>query len=253
VRLDPTDPISREEARELARRELDKPIYQQDQPSWLERVVDRVGEWLSELFGRTMNPEAHGSGGGWISVVVILVLAAVVIALVALVMRGRRNTRSQREALLEEKPTTAKDHRTAADEYAAAGEWPKAIRERLRAIARDLEERAVLEPRPGRTADELAAEASPALPTLETDLRNGVRIFDDVWYGDRPGDSAAYARMKALDDRVRATKPRPLGTGTGTKPGAGADTAAKDGTDGTDAAMANAAAAGASEDGGPRW
>jgi hypothetical protein len=232
------DPIGRDEAREMARRELEKPIYHRDRPSWLERVLDEVGDWLRDLFSRSADPTAHGNDGGWVSLVVILLVAAAAIALVVWLMWGRGNVRSRREALLEEKPTTAKDHRAAAEEFAAAGDWPHAIRERLRAIARDLEERAVLAPEPGRTADELAAEAGEALPELADHLRGGVRIFDDVWYGDRPGSAEEYARMKALDDRVRATRPRPLGSGGDT----GGD---KDG----DAALAGTGA----EDGGLRW
>ncbi|MQY07112.1 DUF4129 domain-containing protein [Actinomadura macrotermitis] len=204
------DPIGRDAARELARRELDKPIYHRDRPSWLERLWQRFSEWLHELTDRAGAPGAHGNGGGVLSLIVIVVLAAVLIGLVVWVMRGRRNVRSQAEGLLEEGPSTALDHRRAADEHAAAGRWPEAIRERLRAVARDLEERAVLEPRPGRTADELAAEAGAALPDLDDGLREGVRIFDDVWYGDRPGSAEEYGRMTALDDRVRAARPRPL-------------------------------------------
>ena len=209
-----TDPIGRDEARELARRELDKPIYHRDQPSWLERVLDRVGDWLRELSGRTAEPTAHGNGGGWVSIVVIVLLVAVVIGLVAWLMRGRRNTRSARKPLLDETPSTARSHRDAAEDHAAAGRWAEAIRERLRAIARDLEERAVLAPRPGRTADELAAEAGQALPDLADDLRTGVRIFDDVWYGGRPGTPDGYTRLRDLDERVRAAKPRPLDDST---------------------------------------
>jgi hypothetical protein len=228
------DPIGRDEAREMARRELEKPIYDRDRPSWLERVMERVGEWLQKLFNRTSDPTAHGNGSmGWVSLIVILLLVAAAIALVAWLMWGRGNLRSRREALLEEEPSTARDHRDAAEEYAAAGDWPRAIRERLRAIARDLEERAVLAPQPGRTADELATEAGQALPELAEALAGGVRIFDDVWYGDRPGSAEAYAQMKALDDRVRAARPRPL---------AGSD----DGTD-EEGALAGA------EEGGLRW
>jgi hypothetical protein len=210
------DPIGRDEARELARRELEKPVYQRDKPSWLGRFLERLGDWLQGLFNRVSTPNAHGSAPGWLSVAIIVLILLAAIGLVLWVMRGRRLARSRAEALLEETPSTARDHRSAADEHAAAGRWPEAIRERLRAIARDLEERAVLGPRPGRTADELATEAGEALPDLAGPLREGVRIFDDVWYGDRPGTAEQYVELTRLDERVRATRPRPLdGDGTG--------------------------------------
>ncbi|MBT2210712.1 MULTISPECIES: DUF4129 domain-containing protein [Actinomadura] len=204
------DPVGRDEAREMARRELDKQIYQRDKPSWLERAWDRFTDWLGDLFQRAAAPNAQGNGSGWLSVAVIILILAAAIALVAWLMWGRRNPRSRGEALLEDEPSTALDHRDAADAHAAAGRWAEAIRERLRAIARDLEERAVLSPRPGRTADELAAEAGEAVPQLADELRGGVRIFDDVWYGDRPGTSEGYARLKDLDERLREARPKPL-------------------------------------------
>lgn len=222
------DPIGRDEARELARRELEKQIYQRDRPSMLERWWDEFAEWLQNLFNQAPNPGSQGSGGGWTSIAIIVVVALVAVGLVVWLMWGRRNLRSRTDPLLDEAPSTALDHREAAERRAAAGQWAEAIRERLRAIARDLEERAVLAARPGRTADELAAEAGEAVPELADELAAGVRIFDDVWYGDRPGTAEGYARMKDLDERLRAMKPKPL--------------------DSDDLSLA-----GADGEGGPRW
>lgn len=226
------DPVGRDEAREAARRELEKQVYRRDEPSWIERVWDDFSEWLQDLLSRSPGPESQGSGSGLVSVIVIIIVLAVAVGLVVWLMWGRRNPRSRRDALLEDEPSTALGHREAAERHAAAGEWARAVRERLRAIARDLEERAVLSARPGRTADELAEEAGEAVPELAGDLRAGVRIFDDVWYGDRPGTAEGYARLKDLDERLQAARPRPL----------------EDSLEGDDPALAAAG-----EDGGPRW
>src|SRR5690606_2815683 len=131
------------------------------------------------------------------------------VALLIWLMHGRWNIRSQRPPLLERRPSTAADHRAAAGRHAAAGQWAEAIRERLRAIGRDLEERVILDARPGRTADELAIEAGAVLPEHAERLREGARIFNDVWYGDRPGTEEGYATLTALDEALRAVKPRP--------------------------------------------
>ncbi|MFS2294438.1 MAG: DUF4129 domain-containing protein [Actinomadura sp.] len=226
--LGSADPVGRDEAREMARRELEKQVYRRDEPSWVERAWDDFSEWLQDLFSGSPAPEPQGSGGGLLSVIVIIIVAGVAAGLVVWLMWGRRNPRSRREALLEGEPSTALGHREAAEGHAAAGEWAEAIRERLRAVARDLEERAVLSARPGRTADELAAEAGEAVPELAGDLRVGVQIFDDVWYGDRPGTDEGYARLKDLDERLQAARPKPL--------------------EADDLALAAA-----DEDGGPRW
>lgn len=210
VPLGSHDPIGADEAREMARRELEKQVYQRDKPSWLQRAWDSFSEWLQDLFSQTARPETQGDGGGWVSLIVIGLIVLAAVGLVFWLMRNRRNPRSRQGPLLEDEPSTALDHREAAERHAAEGRWAEAIRERLRAIARDLEERAVLAARPGRTADELADEAGEAVPELAEDLRTGVRIFDDVWYGDRPGTPEGYATVKDLDERLRAARPKPL-------------------------------------------
>jgi uncharacterized protein DUF4129 len=204
------EPIGRDEARELARRELEKPIYHRDEPSLFERMLQKINDWLTELFSTASDPSRGGIGGGWLAWVVILVLLVAVIVAVAWWVRIRQNVKSARSALLDDAPSTARAHRSEAERLAAAGRWATAIRERLRAVARDLEERAILDPRPGRTADELAAEAGPALPDLADELRAGVLIFDDVWYGDRPATPEGYAHLTRLEERVRKARPRPL-------------------------------------------
>ncbi|GAB2848838.1 DUF4129 domain-containing protein [Actinocorallia aurea] len=200
------EPVTREQARELAERELEKAVYHRDRPSFLDKMLDQIREWLEKVLPDVPSPGAgHGDGG--LTMVILVVLAAVVIAAVLWWMRGRGNPSGAKKALLDDVPTRAADHRSDAERMAAEGRYAEAIRERLRAIARDLEERAILLPRPGRTALELAVEASDALPV---DLMPGARVFDDVWYGDRPGTPEGYALLVALDDAVRAAKPRPL-------------------------------------------
>lgn len=75
-----------------------------------------------------------------------------------------RRTATSANTLFDDGIRSAADHRTAAEAHAAAGRWTEAVQERMRAVVRSLEERTLLDPRPGRTADEAAAEASVSLP-----------------------------------------------------------------------------------------
>lgn len=77
----------------------------------------------------------------------------------------------------------------------------------MRALVRALEERALLDPRPGRTADEAASEAARPLPGHAARLHTAARDFDDVTYGGRTADEATYRKMSALDDDLRRTRP----------------------------------------------
>jgi hypothetical protein len=194
--------LGREDAAQLASDELAKQVYRDAGPSLVVRVV----RWLLAKAGDLLDGVAGASPGGYAGLVVVLLL--VVAAVVAVRLKvgplGRREAREQ--ALFTGRARTAAEHRAAADAHAASGEWAEAVRERLRATVRSLEERAILDERPGRTADEAAAEAGAALPAMAEDLRQAARLFDDVWYGDRPAGPESDARLRAVDERVRAAR-----------------------------------------------
>ncbi len=120
-----------------------------------------------------------------------------------------RTGRGRAQPLLGGHDLTAAQHRAAAQQSAAAGAWAAAIRHRLRAVARQLEESAVLDPVPGRTATELARDAATALPHLTDELSASATAFNDVTYGERPGTEAAYRMVAALDEHLRS-QPRPV-------------------------------------------
>jgi len=160
---------------------------------------------------RLLDGVAGVSPGGRLGIAVLLLvlLAAAIAIRLRVGPFGRRGATDQ--ALFVGHERSAAEHRAAADSHAAAGEWAEAVRERLRAVVRDLEERAVLEPRAGRTADEAAAEAGAALPSCAAGLRQGARTFDEVWYGGRPATAEHDATLREVDRQVRAARPGTAG------------------------------------------
>lgn len=197
--------IGRDEARSAAHRELGKAIYHQHEPSAFQRLLDRITEWLGHLSDLTSGTTASG----WVGLVVVVLLVAGVVVLVWRRAGGlQRSRRRERAALLEtDSRVTAAQQRTLASRHAAAEEWAEAIRDRMRAIALGLEERALLDQRTGRTADEVATDAASALPGHVDELREAARIFDDVWYGEHDATRAAYDRITRIDERVGDAKP----------------------------------------------
>jgi hypothetical protein len=187
----------------LARAELSKAIYH-PQPSLAQRAAHFVLEWLGRLFRAS-----QGLPGGWWGFVVLIALAvllvAVVLARTGPVARARRRRGEPGAASLAR---TARDHRDAAARLADAGDYAAAICERVRAIAAELDERGVLTPRIGRTADEFAAEAGRALPPHAAGLLAAARLFDEVRYGRRPGTRRGYDRVSELDTRIAASAGR---------------------------------------------
>ncbi|OFJ53511.1 DUF4129 domain-containing protein [Mycolicibacterium grossiae] len=200
----PTLDIDRDAAHDAAQRELSKPIYPRAS------LTDRITDWLDDLIYR-ITVEGASIPGGWLTLSVLLIL--VVIAVVVAIRLARRTMRTQRArdaAVFAGHDRTAAEHRAAAEESAARGDWSAAIRHRLRAVARHLEDTGVLLPVPGRTATELARDTAAALPALTDEMRRAAEAFNDVTYGARPGTEAAYRVVADLDDHLRT---RPSGPG----------------------------------------
>lgn len=196
--------ISRLPAREAAERELSDPRYHENDPNLLQRGLDRFWEWLDDLFGAASGATPGGVLG---LIVIVLALAALAAALWWRLGTPHRSPGTTGDSLFADGPRTARDHRAAAARHASAGRWNEAVQERMRAIVRSLEERTLLEPRPGRTADEAAAEAGRSLPSHADALRLAARTFDDVTYGGRTADEPAYHRVEELDTALERTRP----------------------------------------------
>jgi hypothetical protein len=150
--------------------------------------------------------------GGWFTIAVLLIILAVLIVVaVRIARRTMRTNRGGEHALFDSHELTAAQHRATAEQYAAEGNWAAAIRHRLRAVARQLEEDGVLNPVPGRTATELAVDAGTALPDLGGELMQAATAFNDVTYGERPGTESAYRMISELDHHLRSRGALPRG------------------------------------------
>src|SRR5262249_36806360 len=106
-------PIARDPARELARRELQKPVYHQDDPSFVERIFNKISDWLNQL-SHSLTGVGGGGGGGWLGFVVLFILLVVVVAAVWWRIGSVRRNAAGPKPLLGPGTATAEDHRAAA-------------------------------------------------------------------------------------------------------------------------------------------
>jgi hypothetical protein len=193
----PAIDIDRDPAHQAAQRELAKPIYPKGS------LTQRLHEWIHELLFRLVE-KGSDVPGGWFTVSVLLAL--LIVAIVIAVRVARRTMRTHHGGdyqLFDTGQLSAAQHRVAAERFAAEGNWTAAIRHRLRAVARGLEETEILDPAPGRTANELAHDAGARVPHLAFELSQAATVFNDVTYGQRPGTPAAYQMIVDLDDHLR--------------------------------------------------
>lgn len=203
-------PVGRDEAGRAAERELSKGIYHQNEPGPVTRAFDAVIDWIDKFLDRLASAAPGGSLGPLVLLAIVLVVAVIVLWRTGPIRRGAR-TRPPRVELSGD--VGAGEHRRRADAHAAAGRFAEAVRERMRAIVRELEARGVLDPRPGRTADEVALEAGAAVPAIAGDLRAAAGVFDEIWYGGRPATARSDALMRQADDRVRRAPMVAAGSG----------------------------------------
>ncbi len=154
--MSPTDvPIDwdREEAARAAAAELSKPEYRQDDDPW----PLRVWNWLLETFDELLADLIGVTPGGPFGLIVLVGLLVLAVVAIRLGFGPFARSSAVEQQLFVGRIRTADEHRRMADEAALRGDWDTAVAERYRAIVRGLEERGLLEPRPGRTADEAAA------------------------------------------------------------------------------------------------
>ncbi|WP_433531603.1 DUF4129 domain-containing protein [Micromonospora sp. CA-263727] len=90
-----------------------------------------------------------------------------------------------------------------ADRLADEGRYDEAVRERLRAILRDLAARQVVRIRPGMTVAEVVTTAAASNPPAGAPLADAAAIFSEVWYAQRAATADHDHRMRHHAERLR--------------------------------------------------
>ncbi|MDX3190643.1 DUF4129 domain-containing protein [Streptomyces sp. MN03-5084-2B] len=195
--------IDRDAARRAAEQELSDPKYQEARPGF----VQEISQWLGQQLEKLLSGASSGVPGGIFGVVLIVVLLIVLVVVIRLRTGKVAGSARADRLVFGGSRKSAGDYRRSAVEAAAAGRFDDAVRDRFRAVVRALEERALLDARSGRTADEAANEAGQLLPNVADQLRQGAQLFDDVHYGGREGTEAAYRTLTELDERCLRERP----------------------------------------------
>lgn len=191
-----------EEARRWAAEELSQPEYRDAAPGWVGTLWENFLDWLSTL-------EGSADAGSTVPSPVIGLVIAVIIAAAVIIAKPRLNPKARqvKEVFEPEGELAAGDYRQRAETSAAAGRWGDAVVDRFRALVRSAEDRTILDPQPGRTADEVARDLALPFSTEGQRLDRAAGMFDAIRYGNRTADAGDYRAMAGLDDALEALKP----------------------------------------------
>ena len=183
-----------EEARRWAAEELSQPEYRDAAPPWVETLWEDFLDWLSSLDG---SPDPASTVP---SPVIGLVIAVIIIAAV-IIAKPRLNHRERqvKEVFGTESVLAAADYRRRAESSAAAGRWADAVVDRFRALVRSAEDRTILDPQPGRTADEVALSVVDAVLGKQLERRSALHVLCDGLDAGGPCDLADHADHRLVD------------------------------------------------------
>ena len=198
VPVDPDAPT----ARQWFREELAAPVYNQG-----ETFVEKIMNWLNGLLGKMVK---IGEGSSPVMLALLTLAVVAVVGVIAYYIAGpirRRRRLTTPLDMLADETRTADQLRASSQRWATEAKWREAVLDRFRALVRSCEERAVLDVRPGRTADEAAALAAERFADYASPLAQAGRMFDGVFYGERRVDGDAYAWLTELDAAIGSARP----------------------------------------------
>ncbi|MEN6344211.1 MAG: DUF4129 domain-containing protein [Armatimonadia bacterium] len=197
----PVAKLREELARILAQRE-----YQQAEAPWLRKLLQRIVEWLSDLFG-AWSPQVHALKEAWPAlywVIVFLLVAVLALLLyhIALTLRmAFAGPRRRQEAPVSVRQVSPDALRARAESMAKQGRYLEAIRALLEALMRRLDRLEVTPYDPSRTNWELL-EALAAAPVIAREFEPLARRLDLVLYGGAVADAETFRICAEQVDRI---------------------------------------------------
>lgn len=204
VPVDPDAPV----AQRWLEQELSKPAYQSSKPGLFQQILDAILSWLRGIMPKT-GPGGLPDLSGLLSVLGVVAVATILVVVFVKYGAPRLNLRSTAEGELfgDDDERDADALRRDAARAAAAGDYATAIADLFRALARRLDERAVVSSFPGTTARGFARRAGDAFPDAADRLGTCAADFDEVRYLGAGGTAEQWERIRMLEAALRDARP----------------------------------------------
>jgi hypothetical protein len=212
VPVDPSAPV----AQHWLEQELSKPQYQAGRPGLFQQILRSFLDWLQGILPSTAPSGLPGLPDlrALLALLGIAALAVILVVVFAKYGAPRLNRRSRAggELFGEGDDRDAETLRRDAARAAAAGDYATAIADLFRALARRLDERAVVSTFPGTTARGFARGAGDAFPAAAGRLSACARDFEGVRYLGAAGTAEQWERIRTLEAELHDARPARAGS-----------------------------------------
>ena len=181
-----------EQVRRIADQVLARPEFAGAQPSWWQRFLRVVGDFISRIL-ETVGGQGRGSVIGTAAVLVLALLLTVV------VLRYTRTLRRDPHrdlALSGQLGRSSRDWLAEAAAHEQEQRWRDAVRCRYRALLADLAAEGLVDEIAGRTSGEYLTVVREDVPKAAPAFADATRHFEAAWYGQAPvtgADVEAFA------------------------------------------------------------
>jgi hypothetical protein len=175
--------------------------------AWWENLLQKIGDWLSRLFGGIdIGPLRLPAGPGLTWVLVVLLVLVLAFAGRGLLAGLVKEAKLAGEGAGEHELLTSETALERADALSRGGDYRSAVRYLYLSALLLLDERGLLRYDRSRTNREYLRTVGDS-PALVRPLRAVIDIFDRVWYGFEPIDGQTYQDYVARVEELRQQKP----------------------------------------------
>lgn len=197
--------------RDLARQILGGPPYRAGEPGTLRRTLDELLDAIGRILSQALGAVGSTPAVAWtIALLGLVLLGLVVWRATRGATLGRRVPRAVPDG---GRVRAAADWLAEADRHLAAGDLEAALRARYVGAVVTLEERGLLDVRPGRTIRELDVELAGRFPDLAPRLAAAGRRVEPVVFAGRDATRADLELVDAAVAAVRAAGRVEVGAG----------------------------------------
>jgi Na+-transporting methylmalonyl-CoA/oxaloacetate decarboxylase gamma subunit len=206
--------MSEAEALDRLRDILARPEFRLDTArSWWEQLQAVIFEVLFNVWAQLAQTIANAASGraGWLGLAVLGVGLVLVVLVVAYLVRAIRLAVVRESKLAAESRAERRERSdrlwASAQQHAAHGDWPAAVRLAYLSALYALDEHALLHVQSGLTNREHAAQLAHAHPEVGSTFAELVLRYDRLRYGHYPITAEAFADMSHLVVQARALSP----------------------------------------------